>query len=148
MIIDLKAIRQKGLCEKDFSFEFVLNDDLLTIPEAKFSKPCKAEVLCEVYADKAYVSGKVFYGISAPCARCLAPASFDGEVEFDEEFRPVSYGGEKELSYAKDIIDLKPLLEQLIITNLPYSVFCKENCKGICPVCGKNLNDGDCGCSR
>ena len=51
MIIDLKAIRQKGLCEKDFSFEFVLNDDLLTIPEAKFSKPCKAEVLCEVYPD-------------------------------------------------------------------------------------------------
>lgn len=148
MIIDLKAIRQKGLCEKDFSFEIVLNDDLLTIPEAKFSKPCKAEVLCEVYPDKVYVSGKVSYGISAPCARCLAPASFDGEVEFDEEFRPVSYGGEKELSYAKDIIDLKPLLEQLIITNLPYSVFCKENCKGICPVCGKNLNDGDCGCSR
>ncbi len=147
MIIDLKAIRQKGLSEKEFSFEFALDDGILTIPEAKFSKPCKAEVLAEVYPDKAYVSGKVFYSVTAPCARCLAPASYDGEVEFDEEFRPVSYGGEKELSYTKDVIDLKPLLEQLILTNLPYSVYCREDCKGICPACGKNLNDGDCGCS-
>lgn len=147
MIIDLKAIKQKGLCEKEFSFEFVLGNEVLTIPDAKFLRPCEAEVLCEVYDDKVYVSGKICFYISAPCARCLTPTTYNGTVEFDEEFRPLTFAEEKELSYTKDIIDLKPLAEQLIITNLPYTVYCKEDCKGLCPVCGKNLNDGNCGCS-
>ena len=33
-----------------------------------------------------------------------------------------------------------------IVMNLPTKVLCKEDCKGLCPTCGKNLNEGDCGC--
>ncbi len=35
-----------------------------------------------------------------------------------------------------------------ILLELPTSVLCVESCKGLCPVCGANLNEGDCGCDR
>ena len=35
-----------------------------------------------------------------------------------------------------------------ILLELPTSVVCGEDCKGLCPICGHNLNEGDCGCDR
>ncbi|MBP5177455.1 MAG: DUF177 domain-containing protein [Clostridia bacterium] len=50
--------------------------------------------------------------------------------------------------YSRDTIDLDDMVKQLILTDLPYVVYCKEDCKGLCPVCGHDLNDGDCGCQN
>lgn len=46
------------------------------------------------------------------------------------------------------IIDLRELVREALILNLPMSHLCREDCKGLCIKCGKNLNDGDCGCVR
>lgn len=146
MIIDVRTLRQKGLDEKSFSFEYLPKNELLSLPDASFVRPAKIEALCEVYPDKAYVSGSIEFSVQTVCSRCLEPTVFEGFVEFDEEFLPKARATEKETSYEKDRIDLTPLVEQLILTNLPYSVYCKEDCKGLCPVCFKNLNDGECGC--
>jgi uncharacterized protein len=47
-----------------------------------------------------------------------------------------------------DNIDLSVLLREDILLELPSKVLCKTNCKGICAVCGKNLNDGSCSCNK
>lgn len=146
MIIDIKSIRQKGLDEEDFSFEYTPDDGILSLPDAKFFKPCEVSAKCEVYPGKAYVSGVVKFFIKASCSRCLAPATYEGSVEYDEEFLPKGQAESEETSYTKDKIDLKPLIEQIIMTNTPFAVYCKPDCKGLCPNCGKNLNDGECEC--
>lgn len=46
------------------------------------------------------------------------------------------------------LIDLSELVREALILNLPMSHLCKEDCKGLCNKCGKDLNDGDCGCVR
>ena len=46
------------------------------------------------------------------------------------------------------IIDLRELVREALILNLPMSHLCSEDCKGLCIKCGKDLNDGDCGCVR
>ena len=43
-------------------------------------------------------------------------------------------------------MDAETLIDNEMIMSLPMKVLCKETCKGLCPVCGKNLNDGECGC--
>ena len=45
-------------------------------------------------------------------------------------------------------LDLAELATADILLELPTSVLCVESCKGLCPVCGANLNEGDCGCDR
>jgi uncharacterized protein len=64
-----------------------------------------------------------------------AAASFDPET-VDEE------------PYAGKVIDLSGPLREQILLAIPPSPLCDEGCKGLCPQCGKDLNQGDCGCER
>ena len=43
---------------------------------------------------------------------------------------------------------LDAFMESEISFNMPTKILCKPDCKGICKVCGKNLNEGDCGCDQ
>ena len=47
-----------------------------------------------------------------------------------------------------DIIDIGDLVRDIIISAQPTKHLCKEDCKGLCSVCGANLNKTDCGCNR
>lgn len=149
MIIDLKAIRQKGISQQQFHFEYAAPESLLSLPGALFACPVIIDVLCELYKNEVYVSGKLSYRISGECSRCLSPAFYSGAVEFDEKFTEASQASaQDENVYEKDKIDLTNLINQLILTDLPFAIHCKDDCRGLCPICGKNLNEGACGCEK
>jgi len=118
-------------------------------------------ILVEVHAD-AKVNGE--------CVRCLAPLSLDVPVDFeltlvpeDEyESEPRSakddtkaaaagtfdeVGADEEVYRGKEI-DLDPFLREQIVLAMPGYPVCKESCKGLCTVCGANLNERECGCVR
>lgn len=91
------------------------------------------------------------------CARCLAPVRVPVRVEFAEEFRPgepldqpgeLAQGGEGEayVPFAGDAIDLDEVLRQHVLLELPMKPLCREACAGLCPRCGKDLNEGPCAC--
>ena len=44
------------------------------------------------------------------------------------------------------VADLKPLVEELIVSETPFNVLCDEECQGLCAICGSDLNTGSCGC--
>ena len=50
--------------------------------------------------------------------------------------------------YTNKTIDLAPAMREQVLLALPPSPLCDEECKGLCPKCGKDLNEGDCGCDR
>ncbi|MGC8762188.1 MAG: YceD family protein [Acidobacteriota bacterium] len=94
---------------------------------------------------------------SLPCSRCLRPVALSGEASFDLEFRPsaseekVSLGGEAPgepdvVYYEEDRVAFAFLVQQQIFLEIPEKVLCRENCPGLCPRCGKDLNEGPCGC--
>lgn len=104
------------------------------------------------------IRGKYTVEMGAACDRCLAPARFPIDATFDLFYRPMSFiakdeeveidEGEAELGfYEKDVIDLADVLREQVLLALPMQRVCDEGCKGICPGCGKNLNEGDCGCA-
>lgn len=94
------------------------------------------------------VESKVKTVLNLNCDLCLS--AFETKLDFDlnEVYSetPDSDGEIWELS--DKTIDLKPAVIANIMLNLPMQVLCSDDCKGLCPKCGHNLNDGDCGCDR
>jgi len=89
------------------------------------------------------------------CDRCLEDAEFDitGEVDeyflFEEPDEGLYEDEDDDLDYSlvadDHTIDLSEALFSALLMETPYVVLCQEDCKGLCPVCGANLNEEDCG---
>jgi len=97
--------------------------------------------------------------MEAECDRCLEPAQFDVENNLDILFKPESEiedGEEAELGeddseiafYDGNGVLLEEVLREQIVLALPIKVVCKEDCLGLCPVCGENWNLKECECER
>ena len=82
------------------------------------------------------------------CSSCLAPVRKELCFEIKERFAHTGRDDEETETFTGDQIDLADYVKRGIIGELPMRVECREDCKGLCPICGKDLNDGDCGCDR
>jgi uncharacterized protein len=106
------------------------------------------------------VTGILRAHVVGVCDRCLEEARFDvaGEVDgyylFEEPAGSDLPDDEDDdesdvyLVGEDDEIDLADALNCALIMETPYIVLCRPDCKGLCPTCGANLNDGPCGCER
>ena len=82
------------------------------------------------------------------CARCLDPVERKMSYSFLHELdREEIEGFEEGIIVDNDFLDLDKLAVSDIQLNFPLKILCTENCKGLCPVCGTNLNHGSCNCS-
>ena len=81
------------------------------------------------------VSGNLVF----PCARCLKPTIYHCRETYQDTFTLDPEIGE---------FDLIPCVEECLFINEPYRVLCKPDCKGLCPRCGTDLNQGSCNCGN
>lgn len=146
MIIDIRKIRQTGKDEQSFFFEYSPETELINIPDARLKLP--VIVQGTVYltgAHAAFAEGSVSFVIEGECTRCLEFTEKRIVADFAESFEE---NGEDCYELICDRIDLSKVVEDLIILNAPVSFLCKEDCKGLCPKCGANLNLGVCKCEK
>ena len=100
------------------------------------------------------VTGIVRGDATTACDRCLEPARVDiaGEVSCYYLHEAPEATDEDEEEYgviAEDgTIDISEAVQGAVAMDLPYVVLCRPDCKGLCPTCGANLNDGPCGCAQ
>lgn len=73
------------------------------------------------------------------------PVEDDGQGEIAGTFTPEEAA---QVPYDGNVVDLAPVVREQILLALPMGVVCSEGCQGLCQVCGKNLNEGDCACDR
>ena len=103
------------------------------------------------------VVGEMFTRVEVACARCLEPVARDVQRKFDLLYRPLgSDSGRAEISvttaeaeigyYSGDGVLLEDILREQLLLEVPIKVVCREDCKGICPHCGQNRNQGSCDC--
>ena len=100
------------------------------------------------------------YKAVLPCARCLESVHVSGSTVFSIELRPrsamkmpdkeVEIGEEDtdEIFLDEDFFETRELVKQQLLLLLPERVLCTEECMGICPNCGANLNESQCACPR
>jgi len=107
--------------------------------------------------DDIRVVGELTTGLEIECARCLEPVSYHVDRQFELLFRPQSVNvgpDEREMQdkdaeiafYEGDGVELEDILREQILLAVPIKTVCREECKGLCPQCGKNLNTGGCQC--
>jgi uncharacterized protein len=103
------------------------------------------------------VKGTVTGELELTCGRCLEPFTLPVASDFDLRYVPrtenvgeaESEVGEDDLTtafYDDDQIDLSGLVSEQFHLALPMKPLCSENCRGLCPHCGTNLNTGSCDC--
>lgn len=103
------------------------------------------------------VSGTLKTKVEAPCARCLKPVVIPISAEFSERFVTAvrwRSEGEHELApedlnlalFDGEAIDLDQLVREEILLGTPTQIFCREDCKGLCAVCGSDRNVAECAC--
>lgn len=81
------------------------------------------------------------------CSRCLTDIQQPLEVDFTElyAFNPDQQTESELMVPETGKIDLAPLIRDEFLLAIPLNSLCKPDCKGLCPVCGENLNETDCG---
>ena len=98
-------------------------------------------------------TGLVRAHVVGTCDRCLEDAAFDVDAEVDGYYlfeEPEQMGEDEdeadfELVAPDNTIDLSGALACALVMETPFVVLCREDCAGLCPVCGANLNEEDCG---
>lgn len=90
------------------------------------------------------VTGRFNAKATVNCARCLKPFLYTIGFHFAEYYKKQPEEGEYE--FAGETIELDRMLEDNVVVNLPTRFLCREDCKGLCSHCGKDLNEGECGC--
>jgi uncharacterized protein len=78
------------------------------------------------------------------CARCLEPLLHPVSVRFTEYYSRQPEEGT--YLFSGEEIDLTQMLGDNVVLSLPMRFLCRQDCKGLCPVCGQDLNKGACGC--
>ncbi len=93
------------------------------------------------------ISGSGELILSVPCGRCLKNVDTALNINFGYDVKLDTYDEEQNFVEGHNI-ETDRMIETEILLNMPARVLCSEECKGMCPVCGKSLNDGECGCDR
>ncbi|MEW6567595.1 MAG: DUF177 domain-containing protein [Chloroflexota bacterium] len=93
-----------------------------------------------------YADGRLQAHATAECVRCLEAFEQPLEIEVHDLFiYPPSQATDPLLTIPETgILDLNPLLREYLLLDLPLRPLCRPDCKGLCPVCGKDLNQGPC----
>ena len=105
------------------------------------------------------VIGDLSTRVEMACARCLDPISRDVASNFDLLYRPLGAdAGKEELSvtaaeaevsyYQGEGLLLEDVLREQVLLALPLRAICRDECRGLCPHCGKNLNLEQCNCTE
>ena len=103
------------------------------------------------------IKGHLKVRMRSDCDRCLEPAEFPIDSDFDLFYRPAHRAGyeedieidegESEVAfYEGGGVELKDILREFVLLSMPMQRVCREDCHGICPACGQNRNEASCGC--
>lgn len=115
-------------------------------------------ILTNIGVGKAKIEGSVKLTFDTSCDRCLTEVPTILTLEFEREVTSpdITTDGSEEEDREDDSIDfmegyqlnVETFVYNEILLNWPLKILCKKDCKGICKVCGQNLNNGECGCDN
>ncbi len=146
MILELKKV---FLVENE-SVKLETEVDMSPVGEqaAAFTGPVAAEICVHNHAGLVELEAEVSFEYQFDCDRCAKTVN----RKFAYEFRHILVlqlsedNGDDYIEAPDYKLDIDALLRDDILLELPSKLLCKEDCKGLCIKCGKNLNDGSCSC--
>lgn len=147
MIIDLKRIfvNENSSLPIEYSLDMSNVDFSGAYP---LKKPVEINGTVSNKASLVELDAHITFVFEAPCDRCGVDAAKRYTLNIQKSLAPSIEGEESDsILLTPDMkLDLDELVYSEVIVSLPMKHLCKEDCKGICAKCGKNLNEGKCDC--
>ncbi|SDF77023.1 YceD family protein [Sporolituus thermophilus] len=150
MKIDISQVKQEAGGRR--SFYFVTSAPELGLPEEEFGWDGGDIIVEGEVANNGQfleIRGSIKAKARYDCNRCLKPFTMAMEIPFTEKyFTPGFLPDEDAASYEGNEIDITDLLRENLLLAEPLKPLCSESCRGLCPVCGADLNEKDCSCEK
>ena len=108
--------------------------------------PVVVDVLLEWVSDGLLATGTVEGAWEGPCRRCLQAGRRARCRPTSRSCSRPTTATARRYRLGHDFIDLEPLAREALVLDLPLAPLCREDCRGLCPTCGADLNQGDCDC--
>lgn len=136
--------------------------DLMPSEGVSFTAPVSVDIrLVRKGGDAVLVTGAIDTQAVMNCSRCLEKTATSihadirilFEPRFEEDTAPSSVpleltSADMERSfYEEEALELLPTIQEEVIAAMPFRLLCRDDCKGLCPQCGVDLNQGPCHCS-
>ena len=149
MRLDLRHIIHIPGASQEFSYELDLSQVKL-FGEGLFGRPVHVSGVVRNMAGALELRGTAKTVLDTQCDRCLKPLALELEVPVETLLAEELEGEESDeiVLLENGQADLDELFTTACVLALDGKHLCSEDCKGLCPTCGKDLNEGPCGCKK
>ncbi|MGN0573083.1 MAG: YceD family protein [Acutalibacteraceae bacterium] len=149
MILDLEPIFNNEGMVREFDYELDLSSQELS-GTRPFVSPVRVSGSVGNYTGIVEMRAKADFVLELCCDRCAKPISVAQRADiFHTLVTHLNDEANDELLLVNELrFDLDPLVTEDIFLSLPSKFLCKEDCKGVCPRCGKDLNTDSCSCEK
>lgn len=143
MNIDLRRFFENDDIRQNFDYEFPVDDELLAGPIAARGELKSSTGVVSLSASAQFT-------VSTQCAKCAKDIS--RKLSVPVEHLLISHLNDEDnddyILVENMVLDLDELVQEDVFLSLPTRFLCKDDCRGLCPYCGQDLNEKDCGCKK
>ena len=150
MIIDIEPVFNIEGLSKDFDYDIDLSAERLG-PSRPFTSPVRVEGSIFNKAGIVAIDASASFVMSVDCDRCAKPLDYPFRADIRHTLvSSLNDEDNDELLLVEDVknFNVDELVTDDIFLSLPSKFLCSEDCKGLCPVCGADLNEGQCSCKK
>ena len=149
MILDVSQLIQNDGAIKDLDFSLKLDDTFFNGQDIVFETPFYLKGAVKNIAGVLYLNLVANVSFKTQCARCLDSVSVHHSFEVSEVFSKTELNDTDDdvTVLESGNIDLSEIVDRAFVGSIPINYLCSEDCKGLCPTCGINLNNDGCLCA-
>jgi uncharacterized protein len=147
-------IQVGGLSEGAHAYSFRVTPKELSLPP-EFREGVEIEATLEKTSRQFLLRGSVAATVEVPCDRCVTlfrrPLASRYQMYYvweESEAERIDPSEVQVMPPGQTVIDLADDVRQTVLLAFPQKNVCREECRGLCPRCGKNLNEGSCDCKE
>lgn len=149
MLFELKSVFQNEGEEKQVNYKLDIADiDIDGV--FPFRTPIDVTATAKNRASLVSLTIRVCFSYSRSCDRCSTDFTREMDMLFEHKLAQtlVDDGNDDYIETPDFKLELDDIVISDILLSLPQKNLCKDDCKGLCQICGKNLNEGDCSCDK
>jgi uncharacterized protein len=149
MKIDVSDLKKKKSARKTIDLDVELDGFTYDYEYIRIVEPIQFRGQLDMLGEFFELQGKITGTIELTCSRCLVKYPHELNIEVDEKFSNDQEAVDRDediIFMDSDTLDITEIVLSNIILSLPIKRLCKEDCKGLCPICGTDLNTSSCSC--
>ena len=134
---------------------YVVDETIRPLEGVEVVGPVAGEITVQNTGQLLLVRGRLRATVRMNCVRCLTPTEEPIAMAIEEEFAAAGAPADVDTIDREDpersalhdyVLDVREFVRQQVAINTPMASLCRPDCQGLCPTCGRNLNEGPCDC--